>query len=150
MDSGTNQAFVMASVARFCSLWAAGMDAALKLESVRGQATLSLEARLGSPGGGPPPLFPGAPFPPNTPPYSWQPWTLSSGQPRTHPYPPPTHGNPGQRRTRPRGYPCPLHPPSPGHSGARHPRRWSKQGLPCHPLLPRGAATGHDTAAQPI
>ena len=61
MDSGTNQAFVMASVARFCSLWTAGMNAALQLESVGpGQATLSLEARLGSPGGGPPPLFPGA------------------------------------------------------------------------------------------
>ena len=48
MDSGTHQAFVMASVARFCSLWDAGMDAVLKLESVRGQATLYLEARLGS------------------------------------------------------------------------------------------------------
>ena len=67
MDSVTSQAFVMASVTEFCSLWAAGMDAVLRLESVRGQATLCLEARLGSPGVGPPPLFPSASFPPHTP-----------------------------------------------------------------------------------
>ena len=63
MDSVTSQAFVMASVTEFCSLWAAGMDAVLKLKSVRGQATLYLDACLGSPGV----LLPWCPLPSSYP-----------------------------------------------------------------------------------
>ena len=50
MDSRKNQAFVMVSVAEFCTLWATVSEAVLRLESINGQATGSLQAGLGRPG----------------------------------------------------------------------------------------------------
>lgn len=45
----TRKDFLMASVAEFISLWTAGGDAVLRLESCKGQATLSLQTNLGRP-----------------------------------------------------------------------------------------------------